>query len=110
MIQQITEFYRSKQQEYIAFERDSDSAPSQETRSQVNNPGPLTRGEFLYGARVATTDLVKASINSALFLIATLFTAFQNDFCRENLFESASLIPTSLCAIPVGLIGLLSLM
>ena len=105
MIEKITEFYTEIQTQYIFLERSTDVLIPPPDNTILYNARPLTRGEFLYGVRIAVTDLVQAISSLVLFLIATLATTCQSEFWKEGLFENASAIPTYLCAIPIGLIG-----
>lgn len=67
----------------------------------------LNRMDFLGGAGVATLFLIEKVATTAFYLVANLFTCFNNKSFMTALQQSGKMIPVYATAIPLGIIGAL---
>lgn len=93
MIEEVSKFYRNV------------AAPS--VGGAISMIYPLQRIDFLSGTGVAVIFLIKKVAESAIYLVASIFTCFNNKNYVDPLLYSIKKIPTYAGAIPLGIVGAL---
>lgn len=101
MLDRAADFYR----DYIAESTSRHSLTT--TSDMMTEIHPINRLRFFVGSNFAGLMIIKSVAMSALYLIGTVFTAFQNQSAKTGLANNLQDIPVYIGSVALGLLGVL---